>query len=128
MNIYLVKSFFCNLILLIILKFTNLNKRTVSTNSKNNAAAAAAAAELHNRQESADSGLGMGSNFNLGSIPEDISGMESMETDLDTTLTGDGAQTGVVGQTTTGVCGAEDRSATGMDATDGLMPSLQVSA
>ena len=92
------------------------------------AAAAAAAAELHNRQESADSGLGMGSNFNLGSIPEDISGMESMETDLDTTLTGDGAQTGVVGQTTTGVCGAEDRSATGMDATDGLMPSLQVSA
>jgi hypothetical protein len=26
--------------------------------------------EVHNRQESADSGLGMGSNFNLGSIPE----------------------------------------------------------
>ena len=35
------------------------------------------------RQESADSGLGMGSNFNLGSIPEDM----SMDTDLDTTLT-----------------------------------------
>jgi protein yorkie len=47
-------------------------------------------ADLHNRQESADSGLGMGSNFNLGSIPEDISGMESMDTgDLDTTLTGE---------------------------------------
>ena len=47
-------------------------------------------AEIHNRQESADSGLGMGSNFNLGSIPEDISGIESMDTgDLDTTLTGD---------------------------------------
>jgi DNA-binding protein H-NS len=44
---------------------------------------AAAQNELHNRQESADSGLGMGSNFNLGSIPEDM----SMDTDLDTTLT-----------------------------------------
>merc|ERR1719238_1249497 len=50
--------------------------------------------DLHNRQESADSGLGMGSNFNLGSIPEDISGMESMDTgDLDTTLTGDSTPT-----------------------------------
>lgn len=43
--------------------------------------------ETHNRQESADSGLGMGSNFNLGSIPEDM-GLENMDTaDLDTTLT-----------------------------------------
>merc|ERR1719356_1873794 len=43
--------------------------------------------EAHNRQESADSGLGMGSNFNLGSIPEDM-GLETMDTgDLDTTLT-----------------------------------------
>jgi len=42
--------------------------------------------EQHNRQESTDSGLGMGSNFNLGIISEDV-GMESMETDLDTTLT-----------------------------------------
>ena len=51
-------------------------------------------ADLHNRQESADSGLGMGSNFNLGSIPEDIPGMESMDTgDLDTTLTGDSTPT-----------------------------------
>merc|ERR1719454_55148 len=41
----------------------------------------------HPRQESADSGLGMGSNFNLGSIPEDM-GLENMDTaDLDTTLT-----------------------------------------
>ena len=41
----------------------------------------------HNKQESADSGLGMGSNFNLGSIPEDM-GLETMDTaDLDTTLT-----------------------------------------
>lgn len=37
--------------------------------------------EAHNRQVSEDSGLGMGSNFNLGIIPED------MDTDLDTTLT-----------------------------------------
>ena len=52
------------------------------TSSQNN--------EIHNRQESADSGLGMGSNFNLPGIPEDISGIESMDTgDLDTTLTGD---------------------------------------
>jgi protein yorkie len=42
----------------------------------------------HIREESADSGLGMGSNFNLGSIPEDVTGMDSMDTgDLDTTLT-----------------------------------------
>jgi len=42
--------------------------------------------ETHNRQESADSGLGMGSNYNLGIISEDV-GMESMDADLDTTLT-----------------------------------------
>jgi protein yorkie len=60
---------------------------------------AAAQNELHNRQESADSGLGMGSNFNLGSIPEDM----SMDTDLDTTLTaetnngGPAANNGVIG-------------------------------
>jgi hypothetical protein len=42
----------------------------------------------HIREESADSGLGMGSTFHLGSIPEDLSGMDSMDTgDLDTTLT-----------------------------------------
>ena len=55
-------------------------------------------AEIHNRQASADSGLGMGSNFNLGSIPEDISGMESMDTgDLDTTLTGESNAGGQAG-------------------------------
>ena len=47
--------------------------------------------DLHNRQESADSGVGMGSNFNLGSIPEDLpvdmdSAMD-VGSDLDTTLT-----------------------------------------
>jgi len=51
-------------------------------------------AVVHNHQESADSGLGMGSNQYLGSIPEDISGMESMDTgDLDTTLTGESTPT-----------------------------------
>lgn len=40
----------------------------------------------HIRQESADSGLGMGSFPNLGTISEDM-GMENMDTDLDTTLT-----------------------------------------
>lgn len=61
----------------------------------------------HNKQESADSGLGMGSNFNLGSIPEDM-GLETMDTaDLDTTLT-EGNQGGPNG---------------GME-TDQLIPSL----
>merc|ERR1719391_485502 len=53
----------------------------------------------HPRQESADSGLGMGSNFNLGSIPEDM-GLENMDTaDLDTTLT-EGNQGGAGGMET----------------------------
>lgn len=44
------------------------------------------ASDLHNRQESADSGLGgMGSNSYLGSIPEDDLPMDT--SDLDTTLT-----------------------------------------
>jgi len=46
--------------------------------------------ETHNRQVSEDSGLGMGSNFNLGIIPED------MDTDLDTTLTETSMQQGGV--------------------------------
>lgn len=46
--------------------------------------------ETHNRQVSEDSGLGMGSNFNLGIIPED------MDTDLDTTLTESSMQQGGV--------------------------------
>ena len=50
------------------------------------AAAAAAQSEMHNRQASADSGVGgMGSQYNLGPIPED----DMMDTDLDTTLTAD---------------------------------------
>merc|ERR1719348_2179414 len=68
--------------------------------------------EVHNRQESTDSGLGMGSNCNLGIIQEDMV-MENMDTqDLDTTLT---AETG--GQTGTPSQG-------GME-TEELMPSLQ---
>jgi hypothetical protein len=41
----------------------------------------------HVREESADSGLGLGSSFNLGSIPEDMSGLETMDTGLDAALT-----------------------------------------
>ena len=41
---------------------------------------------MHNRQASADSGVGgMGSQYNLGPIPED----DRMDTALDTTLTAD---------------------------------------
>ena len=77
----------------------------------------------HVREESADSGLGMGSNFNLGSIPEDITGLETMDTDLDTTLTDQSTPpSSLVG------CGGlqqvvEDSS--NMDSTDSLMPSIQ---
>ena len=61
--------------------------------------------ETHNRQESADSGLGMGSNFNLGSIPEDM-GLENMDTaDLDTTLT-EGNQPGQGGMETDQLIGS----------------------
>lgn len=71
--------------------------------------------ETHNRQESADSGLGMGSNFNLGSIPEDM-GLETMDTaDLDTTLTESNQGTGS-GPGTSG-------AGTGME-TDQLISSL----
>jgi protein yorkie len=65
--------------------------------------------EVHNRQESADSGLGMGSNFNLGSIPEDM-GMENMDTDLDTTLTDTNMQ-------------GSQQSGNGME-TEELIPSI----
>jgi len=45
--------------------------------------------EMHNRQASADSGVGgMGSQYNLGPIPED----DMMDTDLDTTLTAEQQQ------------------------------------
>lgn len=53
--------------------------------------------EVHNRQESADSGLGMGSNCNLGIIQEDMV-MENMDTDLDTTLTENSMQGSQGGQ------------------------------
>lgn len=83
------------------------------------AAAAANSADMHNRQESADSGLGMGSNFNLGSIPEDISGMESMDTgDLDTTLTGESTPTASTNAAASGT------AASGSD--DQLMTTLPV--
>jgi len=73
--------------------------------------------ETHNRQESADSGLGMGSNFNLGSIPEDM-GLETMDTaDLDTTLTDSNQGTG----SGPGTSGAG--AGTGME-TDQLISSL----
>ena len=73
----------------------------------------------HPRQESADSGLGMGSNFNLGSIPEDM-GLENMDTaDLDTTLTEGGQQGGVP----VGGAGASQQQPAGME-TEELIPSL----
>ena len=76
-------------------------------------AAAVQKQELHNRQESADSGVGgMGSNFNLGSIPEDIP-VEMDTTDLDTTLTA-----------TPTPNTPSDQTPGGMDQSDQLMPSL----
>ena len=73
----------------------NLNDNTSSTGAQQQQVAAGMdpflstaqqqQSEMHNRQESADSGLGMGSNFNLGPIPEDEMPMDT--TDLDTTLT-----------------------------------------
>jgi len=73
--------------------------------------------ETHNRQESADSGLGMGSNFNLGSIPEDM-GLETMDTaDLDTTLTESNQGSG------SGPGNSGSGAATGME-TDQLISSL----
>ena len=80
----------------------------------------------HIREESADSGLGMGSNFNLGSIPEDMGmeGMDSMDTgDLDTTLTDPATPT----PTTTLIgCGMQQQP--GVDPgnpNDTLIPNLQ---
>lgn len=73
----------------------------------------------HVREESADSGLGLGSNFNLGSIPEDISGLETMDTDLDTTLTEQPTSTSASG----GLASVLD-DGSNMDSTDSLMPTL----
>ena len=70
----------------------------------------------HIRQESADSGVGMGSNFNLGSIPEDLNDdMDSamdVSSSLDTTLTAENQQQPQSGPT------APEQTA------GGLMPSL----
>ena len=90
------------------------------------------ATDFHARQESADSGLGMGSNFNLGSIPEDIPGMEgldSMDTDLDTTLTDPATPT----PTTTLIgCGMQQQQqqqqvvdGSSMDSSETMIPNLQ---
>ena len=84
----------------------------------------------HIREESADSGLGMGSNFNLGSIPEDISGMEtldSMDTDLNTTLTDPATPT----PTTILIgCGIQQQQqqvvdSNSMDSSETMIPNLQ---
>ncbi len=70
---------------------------TTASQQQQAAVAAALAAEPHNRQESADSGVGgMGSNLHLVSIPEDLpvdmdSAMDVSGNDLDTTLTNDNA-------------------------------------
>lgn len=83
------------------------------------AAAVISATELHNRQESSDSGVGgMGSNFNLGAIPED-SPMEMEASDLDTTLT-------AVSANSQGAAAASSSSSssTGMDSSEGLLNSL----
>ena len=83
----------------------------------------------HIREESADSGLGMGSNFNLGSIPEDMGmdGMDSMDTgDLDTTLTDPATPTpttNLIG------CGMQQQqvvvAGSAMESGDTLIPNLQ---
>ncbi|CAB4065851.1 YAP1 [Lepeophtheirus salmonis] len=78
--------------------------------------------DIHNRQESADSGLGMGSNFNLGSIPEDITGME-METDLDTTLTDRTPNPTSNNSNSTNTNNANNEQNADMDS-DALIPSL----
>lgn len=75
------------------------------------------AGEVHNRQESADSGLGMGSNCNLGIIQEDMV-MENMDTDLDTTLTETSMQQG--GQSGSG---SQAGGSNGME-TEELIPTL----
>ena len=106
-------------------------------------AAAPSAAEMHPahpKQESTDSGVGgMGSNFNLGSIPE-VDMDSAMDTsDLDTTLTPGGGGGGAGGGGSGGNAGTTNGShpvaapatataaSTGgnaMDSTDQLIPSL----
>lgn len=80
----------------------------------------------HIREESADSGLGMGSNFNLGSIPEDMGmeGMDSMDTgELDTTLTDPATPTP---STTLIGCGMQQQQVVDQgNPNDTLIPNLQ---
>lgn len=86
--------------------------------------AAVTGSDLHNRQESADSGVGMGSNFNLGSIPEDIPDVDMDTADLDSTLTEasvNGGQTVVAPPQA-----AAAATASGMDTSEQLNPSLNV--
>ena len=94
--------------------------------------------EVHNRQESADSGIGMGSTFNLESIPEDLpEDMESameVSTDLDTTLTADSnpssvnsTGTTVSNRTAAGAMDTSNNASTapgGNSDSDQLIPSL----
>jgi len=65
----------------------NATQEMLMRQNLNDAAVSPLSEMQHVREESADSGLGLGSNFNLGSIPEDLSGLETMDTDLDATLT-----------------------------------------
>jgi protein yorkie len=89
------------------------------------------ATEMHPRQESADSGVGgMGSNFNLGSIPE-VDMDSAMDTsDLDATLTGSNADSAAPQQTqvpSNASCNGNNAINTNgnmMDSTDQLIPSL----
>jgi protein yorkie len=80
----------------------------------------------HIREESADSGLGMGSSFNLGSIPEDITGMEAMDSmdtgDMDTTLTDSATPTPT---TTLGGCKMKRMGDSHLESGDTLQPDLE---
>lgn len=79
------------------------------------------AQEQHNRQESADSGVGMGSNFNLMRIPEDM----DMDTSsaMDTTLTNENVDCSSSATSST-VAPSSTTAGGNMDASDGLMPNL----
>ena len=98
----------------------------------NTAAAPSAAAEMHPahpKQESTDSGVGgMGSNFNLGSIPE-VDMDSAMDTsDLDTTPASNAAGTTNGSHSAAAATPAQPTAAGGggnaMDSTDQLIPSL----
>ena len=79
------------------------------------------AQEQHNRQESADSGVGMGSNFNLMRIPEDM----DMDTSsaMDTTLTNENVDCSSSAASSS-VAASSTTAVGNMDASEGLMPNL----